>query len=424
MLGTVSESAGTNRYHGPSTLPDGRSLIYTLLPGRLDWSEAEIRLLDLRTGEDRLIYAGGTDVRYVKTGHLVFFRRGSLYAIPFDVDRRALAGDELPVMDQVAFSNSATTGAAQASISDNGTLVKVRGSADQSGSTTAQVSWATDDDTVAPVSPDKREFFTPRISPTGTHIAVQQEFGVDERSVLVLDAIRGTQEHSIEGAGMPVWSPDGQRLLYGQGNHLLIRSLSDWKSVDTLLSAERRVDPTDWSSDGRYIVYNEESVGMANTSIRWFDMESGQNTAFLDNDVDIDYARFSPDGKWIAFEYGPVASSLAVIRQFPGGGNRLQVAPIRGAKPLWRRDGKAILYSNESSHIVETELDLETMVASPPVTIFTRGRLYFELFDIHPDDGRLLVVTDGSGASNDQTTSTRIILDVVVNWTSELPAWR
>jgi hypothetical protein len=50
--------------------------------------------------------------------------------------------------------------------------------------------------------------------------------------------------------------------------------------------------------------------------------------------------RFSPDGRWFAYESG----GTIFVQPFPGPGRRQQVAPM-GANAEWRKDGKEIVYT-------------------------------------------------------------------------------
>ncbi|MCZ6705636.1 MAG: serine/threonine-protein kinase, partial [Bacteroidetes bacterium] len=105
MLATPSDSTSAFRYHGPVVLPDKRSVIYSLRRQEDSWDDAEIRLLDIVSGEDRRLHSGGSDARYLNSGHLIYVRRNSLYAIPFDAKRGQIVGTQTPVMDEVEFTS-------------------------------------------------------------------------------------------------------------------------------------------------------------------------------------------------------------------------------------------------------------------------------------------------------------------------------
>lgn len=80
----------------------------------------------LATGERKVIVNGGTDARYVPTGHLVYVREGTLLAVPFNLDQLEVTGGSVPVAEGVAQA-SGQTGAAHFSFSSEGSLVYVPG---------------------------------------------------------------------------------------------------------------------------------------------------------------------------------------------------------------------------------------------------------------------------------------------------------
>ena len=48
--------------------------------------------MKLETGERKVLIQGGSDARYVPTGHIVYVRAGALMAAPFDLDRQEVTG--------------------------------------------------------------------------------------------------------------------------------------------------------------------------------------------------------------------------------------------------------------------------------------------------------------------------------------------
>ena len=86
----------------PFPLPGGRVVLYTARKGLSQSSGDEVVALTLATGERKPLLSPAADARYLPTGHLVFLRRGVLYAAPFDPERLQLRGPEVPVLDGVA----------------------------------------------------------------------------------------------------------------------------------------------------------------------------------------------------------------------------------------------------------------------------------------------------------------------------------
>ena len=80
---------GEQSHRWPYFLPDGKAVIFISLATDEYYDDASIEVVSLATGERKVIHEGGTQPRYVPTGHLVFARQGTLFAAPFDLDRLA-----------------------------------------------------------------------------------------------------------------------------------------------------------------------------------------------------------------------------------------------------------------------------------------------------------------------------------------------
>ncbi len=73
--------------YGPSLLPDGKTILYTLtrVAGGTRWDQAEV-IAQEPGSEPKVLIRGGSDAVYVATGHLVYAVGNVLYAIAFDPD--------------------------------------------------------------------------------------------------------------------------------------------------------------------------------------------------------------------------------------------------------------------------------------------------------------------------------------------------
>ncbi|MGE5833850.1 MAG: protein kinase domain-containing protein, partial [Acidobacteriota bacterium] len=117
--------------HGPQILPGGETMLFTLATGSAAdrWEKADIVVQSLKSGERKRLVAGGTDARYLPTGHLVYALGGTLFAVAFDLNRLEAKGGPVPVVEGVRRSPGATSGAAQYGVSATGSLIYVPGPA-------------------------------------------------------------------------------------------------------------------------------------------------------------------------------------------------------------------------------------------------------------------------------------------------------
>src|SRR4029453_3559119 len=101
--------------HGPQILPGGEALLYTIAKtadGTTRWDRALIVVQQLKSAERKTLIEGGSDGRYVPTGHLLYAVGGVTFAVGFDLHRGQIVGPPVPVVDGVRRSRGATTGTA------------------------------------------------------------------------------------------------------------------------------------------------------------------------------------------------------------------------------------------------------------------------------------------------------------------------
>ena len=83
-------------------LPDGQTVLFTLRAsaGAADaWDTAQIVVQSLKTGARKTLLEGGSDARYLPTGHIVYALGGVLFAVPFDLRRLEIEGGPVPIVE-------------------------------------------------------------------------------------------------------------------------------------------------------------------------------------------------------------------------------------------------------------------------------------------------------------------------------------
>ena len=117
----------------PQMLPGAQHVLFTLATGTAPnrWDTAHIVVQSVATGERKTIIQGGSDARYVPTGHLVYAVSGRVFAVPVDAQRLEVTGNPVPVITGVR--RASVSGASHFSFSSNGTLVYLPGTASSSG---------------------------------------------------------------------------------------------------------------------------------------------------------------------------------------------------------------------------------------------------------------------------------------------------
>ena len=201
--------------HGPQLLPGGEWVLFTEATGS-GWNEGSIVAESLITGEGVELIAGGTEGRWVPTGHIVYVRDGTLFAVPFDVGAMEVTSGPASMVEGIRTATANITGAANYAFTSRGGLVYVTGAAN--ALTTRQLVWRDGDGNEEFIADSVRpgRTWTPRLSPDGRYVAYRVDDDQGERNIWILDLQRGV--HSVftpdGGARSFAWSPDGEWLYY------------------------------------------------------------------------------------------------------------------------------------------------------------------------------------------------------------------
>ena len=103
--------------------------------------------------------------RFISTGHIVFARPNSLWAVPFDPERLELTGSPAPILEDIRVNPG---GLANYAIADDGSLVYLPGSLASEG----RLVWVDREGAVEPLGAPARGYDEPRLSPDGRRLAV------------------------------------------------------------------------------------------------------------------------------------------------------------------------------------------------------------------------------------------------------------
>src|SRR5215472_7988295 len=125
----------------PQVLPGGKAVLFVAYKGSLDPDKASIDIFTFADRRRKTVARGGVSAQYLptsnRTGHLVYANKGTLFAIPFDLERLETRGTAVPVLDDVAYAGGGWQ-AAQSAFSTSGVLVYRKGIDAASAMTTVQ----------------------------------------------------------------------------------------------------------------------------------------------------------------------------------------------------------------------------------------------------------------------------------------------
>jgi Tol biopolymer transport system component/predicted Ser/Thr protein kinase len=401
----------------PEFLPGGKAVLFAVAPNAITYTKAQVAVQSVGTGERRNLIQGGTNPRYAPSGHLVYAQGGSLMAVPFDPVESAVTGASLSAVEGV--SQSPTTGAAQYSFSDTGSLVYVPGGI-QSAQT--KLVWVGRNGAEQPLAAPAHAYLAPRLSPDGQRAAVGT-VEQDSQSWLY-DLSRETlTRFTFEGNFNinPTWTPDGKRIGFEsnkEGPFNIFWQLADGSGgLERLTTSEYLHAPGSWSPDGRLLAFVEVNP---TTGVDIWVLRMGDHRAqpFLQTPFNESAPRFSPNGRWLAYVSDESGRYEIYVQPYPGPGGKWQISTEGGTEPVWNRNGRELFYRSGDKMIAVDIATEPGFTAGKPRILF-EGR--YELapipianYDVSPDGQRFLMLKP-----NEQETAPTQI-NVVLNWFEEL----
>jgi serine/threonine protein kinase len=399
-LPTFASSPNNGRF--PRLLPDGRHFLFYAIGapdvqgvyiGRLDAPESR-RLLEADAGA---VYA---------RGHVLFVRQGTLFAQRLDIDRLELVGNPAPIASGVAVGEGWIPAL---STSASGPIVFRSGSPGEA----RQLVWFDrSGKELGRVGNNSADRYGPELSPDGRTVALSRT--VDGNSdAWLMDLERGLMRRftsDVASEHSAVWSPDGTRIAFSSNRsgfyNLYLKPASGAGREELLVTAapEDVTDrlPSDWSRDGRYLLYRTQGAKTRYDLWAWALDGSRPSFPIAQTDADDRDGQFSPDGKWVAFESDESGRFEVYVQRFPGPGTKWPISTNGGAQVRWARNGRELFYLSLDGQLMAVSIRLdaerEIVTADAPVALFgthvgSPVSVFRQQYVVSPDGLRFLFNT-------------------------------
>ena len=420
----VDSSRHETAHRYPQFLPDGRHFLYTAanLSATADDPANSIRVASIDGKSDKALVPIASGASFA-SGQLLYVRDGTLLAQELDLSVLEVKGEPVPIAQRLVvygyqflwpFSVSENEVLVAAPMLDMPSRLRWL---DRSGKQVGSVGEA-------------GFIGNPSLSPDGRRVAVDvTDPNRDTAEIWIYDASTGvgtkfaySPAHDIN----PVWSPDGTRIVFesdrrakGAHSDLWVKPLDGGKEEVLAGSSDNR-HPEDWSPDGRFLSFGV--VGALNRRLQiWIlglDRERRVVPFATDAEAwDLANSRFSPDGRWVAYDSDETGRQEVYVRPFPGPGGKWKVSSSGGGHTAWRRDGKELFYLSLDNKIMAVPVASEaTFRAGPPVELFPVNLKLLNQnrgYDVSSDGSRFLV----NSQTADQGSPP---LELLVHWTSLL----
>ncbi len=335
-----------NSHRFPWFLPDGRHFLFLArVSGDSGRPANEVMVGSLDGGEPRPLVATDNNAAYA-SGFLLYTRERVLMARRFDPARLRVEGDESAVASDVAVLPGAAC--AVFSVSRTGVLVYDRGTAGE----LEELVWLDRQGRRTGTLGPPGFYDEPRLSPDGRQVAVDKlDATTGRQDVWVVDTARGipTRLTTAESDSMgPVWLPDSRHLVFrthaGGFLDLFERALGGRGGNTLLLTSDSDKEATSVSPDGRFLAFRSA------TSATGFDIwmlplnGNGRPFPFLHSRFNENNARFSPDGRAVAYVSDESGRNEVYVVSFPDAAGKVRVSAEGGRMPDWSGDGKELFF--------------------------------------------------------------------------------
>ena len=406
---TADPQKGERRLFQPRFLPDGRSILYTVVTPSSNDGEIAVE----RDGKRALIGLGNgtSEPAWSPSGHLVYTRASGpeteLWALPFSRDTLTATGEPFRIVEN----------GAGASFADDGTvLYEVRRpdmqqlvAVDRTGRLLASIG-----------EPSASSIWTPAISQDGRRVAAS----IDWHSISVWDVARGVQTR-ITGESeitiFPEWMPGDEEIAYmrmgGSGDALAARR-ADGSGDSRVLLSMKGIAAPDFSADGKWMAFY---VVDPNTQRDLWAVRTDapdKPVLLLRTPANEALPRISPDGSLMAYQSDASGRWEVYVQRFPDGDGRWQVSASGGQTPRWNpRGGELFFVSGDSLAVAKVTTKPEVRVDAPRIlfseqsvgTRLSLPRHMESFYDVGPD-GERFVIAKGMGEGTSELVLTEGLL--------------
>ncbi len=402
----------------PKFLPDGRHFLF--LSTNTEQAKSEIFIGSAESSERKRIMPADSNAMYVPApagdGYVVFARDGALFAQAFDAKALAVTGEPFRIAEQIRVNLNSR---AYFSLSENGTLIYDP----YNDGEKRQLAWfdrtGKQIGTIGQDGPNLRVW----LSPDQRYAAVTRraESGL-LNDLFVLDIARGASSRLNFGdpdTTQAIWSPDGSRVAWSMRRgavwQLIQKLASGAGQEEVLLESKDRFYPTDWSPDGKFIIYTHQDV-VSKRDIRVLPLEGDRKPfVYFQTPQEDSSASFSPDGKFVAYHSSESGRDEVYVQTFPASASKWPVSTNGGSNPRWRPDGKELFYIQTDGKVMSVEIksgsSFEPGIPKPLFDISAARTQRSLDYAVSRDGQRLLFLS--------RLTETGLSpLAVVVNWTA------
>jgi Tol biopolymer transport system component len=401
QLTKVDGARGESEHGAPQFLPDGRHFLYYIT--NADPHKRGIYFGSLDGGNERqLVIATANKGRYTparanQPEALLYLREQTLLSQPFDAENGTLLGTPSVIVEPISRAGGININAAFW-IGPGGMLVYRKSEFESH----RRLVWFSRDGARVDQLPRENRYSSFYLSPDGKKLAVDVMNENAVHDIWIYEFGRNTMTRQTSDPAndfLGVWSPDGQRLVFGSsrtGLAQLYLTTVGGGAEEVLTSGPLRKYPLQWTRDGKYVLFRATNLNNSRDEL-WAMAVDGDRKPFpvVQNAFSQFAGQISPDAKWIAYQSTLSGVNEVYAQRFPSGSGRIQLSNKGGRWPKWRGDGKELYFlsANDTMIAVSVDPSADDLNPQPPKELFRAvlpGNLTYP-YDVAADGKRFLV---------------------------------
>jgi Tol biopolymer transport system component len=248
----------------------------------------------------------------------------------------------------------------------------------------------------------------PRVSPDGRTVVYFRQQGAPLGSVWAMDTQTGATRQLQDGANVAIWSPAGDRIVIAQlrgrggvpvGPYLTERPVAAAGGGRQFGPATGVVMPQDSTASGAILYLSGVSaIGSGTGDLSVLPPNSENPIPVAQTQASERNGRFSPDGKWIAYQSDEGGRNEVYVQPFPGSiDQRQRVSLNGGVSPQWGRAGKELYFISADNRLMVAEAtpagDKTALEFNTPKALFRSPLPQGAEYDTVNNGDRFLIMT-------------------------------
>jgi dipeptidyl aminopeptidase/acylaminoacyl peptidase len=167
------------------------------------------------------------------------------------------------------------------------------------------------------------------------------------------------------------------------------------------------VVPMDWSPDGRSLMYEWQGLWILPVA------DGAQPYQLIKNVHKDSGARFSPDGKWVAFASNETGRDEIYVSKLDQPGEKRRISADGGSNPIWSHSGRELFYVAPDSNLMSVEITPGADLSSGRPTPLFKVDPLMTSYDVRADGQAFLCVVSAPGTQ-------LFPYAVAMDWTAEI----